>query len=244
MEKASFLMYLDYEEQFNLLTDEQIGKLIRAIFKYENTGEVEELDGMVKMAFSFIKTQLDRDREKYQARCEKNRENAKKGGRPKKQMDILKPNGFEENQMEAKKPDNDKEDDNDDDKDNEEDIKKKEKNKKRKTFDDIFSENNFSEELENTIKDFIDMRKTIKKPMTTKALELLIKNLEKLTNLEEEKIAILNQSIEHGWQTVYPLKTIDSNKTSKGGINDFKELMEEARNEQRGNNTSNNSFGW
>lgn len=31
---------------------------------------------------------------------------------------------------------------------------------------------------------------------------------------------------------------------SKGGINDFKELMEEARNEQRGNNTSNNSFGW
>lgn len=31
---------------------------------------------------------------------------------------------------------------------------------------------------------------------------------------------------------------------SKGGINDFKELMEEARNEQRRNNTSNNSFGW
>ena len=31
---------------------------------------------------------------------------------------------------------------------------------------------------------------------------------------------------------------------NKGGINDFKELMEEARNEQRRNNTSNNSFGW
>lgn len=110
-----------------------------------------------------------------------------------------KPNGFEENQMEAKKPDNDNEDDND------KDINKKEKNK-RKTFDDVFAEKDFSEELENTIKDFIDMRKTIKKPMTTKALELLIRNLEKLTNLEEEKIAILNQSIEHGWQTVYPLK--------------------------------------
>ena len=108
--------------------------------------------------------------------------------------------------MDAKKPDKDNEDDNDDDKDNEEDIKKKEKNKKRKTFDDVFVEKDFSEELENTIKDFIDMRKTIKKPMTTKALELLIRNLEKLTNLEEEKIAILNQSIEHGWQTVYPLK--------------------------------------
>lgn len=90
MEKASFLMYLDYEEQFNLLSDEQIGQLIRAIIKYEKTGEVPILDGMLKMAFSFIKTQLDRDREKYQAKCEKNRENAKKGGRPKKQKDIFK----------------------------------------------------------------------------------------------------------------------------------------------------------
>lgn len=77
---------------------------------------------------------------------------------------------------------------------------------KRKSFKDVFLENQCSKELENTLKDFIDMRKTIKKPMTTKALELLLKNLERLTNLEEEKIAILNQSIEHGWQTVYPLK--------------------------------------
>lgn len=156
-----------------------------------------------------------------------------------------KPNGFKENRMEAKKPD--KEDDNEDDNDKEDDIKKKEKNKKRKTFEDVFSENHFSKELENTIKDFIDMRKTIKKPMTTRALELLIKNLDKLTNLEEEKIAILNQSIERSWQTVYPLKTDDTpktNQTSKGNINDFKELMEEARNEERGNDTNNNSFGW
>lgn len=90
------------------------------------------------------------------------------------------------------------------------------KNTKRKTFEDIFSENHFSEQLENTIKDFIDMRKTIKKPMTSKALELLIKNLEKLTNLEEEKIAILNQSIEHSWQTVYPLK-----KTKTSAMEEF-----------------------
>jgi hypothetical protein len=29
-----------------------------------------------------------------------------------------------------------------------------------------------------------------------------------------------------------------------GGINDFKELMEEAKNEQNGDNSNNNSFGW
>lgn len=128
MDKSSFLIYLDYEEQFNLLTDEQIGQLMRAIIKYEKTREIPQLNGIVKMAFSFIKTQLDRDREKYEARCEKNRENAKKGGRPRKnQKDNLKANGFNENQMDAKKPDDDKEDEEDIDNDL---LLKKEKEEK------------------------------------------------------------------------------------------------------------------
>lgn len=111
--------------------------------------------------------------------------------------------------------------------DNNDNIKK-EKNKKRKTFEEVLAENNCSEELESSIRDFIDMRKTIKKPMTSKALELLFKNLEKLTNLEEEKIAILNQSIEHGWQTVYPLKTNNMRNSSKGEIKE-EEKQEELK---------------
>ena len=105
---------------------------------------------------------------------------------------------------------------------------KKKKNKKRKTFEEVLAENNCSEELESSIRDFIDMRKTIKKPMTSKALELLIKNLDKLTNLEEEKIAILNQSIEHSWQTVYPLKTNNMRNSSKGEIKE-EEKQEELK---------------
>lgn len=91
MDKNSFLIYLDYEEQFNLLSNEEIGILIKSIMKYEKTREVPQLEGILKMAFSFIKTQLDRDREKYQAKCEKNKENGRRGGRPKqeKQEDIV-----------------------------------------------------------------------------------------------------------------------------------------------------------
>ena len=111
--------------------------------------------------------------------------------------------------------------------DNNDNIKK-EKNKKRKTFEEVLTENNCSEELEITVRDFMDMRKTIKKPMTSKALELLFRNLEKLTNLEEEKIAILNQSIEHGWQTVYPLKTNNMRNSSKGEIKE-EEKQEELK---------------
>ena len=87
MDKKSFLIYLDYEEQFNLLTDEQVGQLMRANIKYEKSGEEPKLDGMLKMAFSFIKTQLDRDRDKYNKKCEKNKENGAKGGRPKKKQE-------------------------------------------------------------------------------------------------------------------------------------------------------------
>lgn len=79
MDKISFLMYLDYEEQFNLLTDEQLGQLMRAIMQYEKTNEVPKLEGIVKMAFSFIKQQLDRDSEKWQEEKKKRSEAGKKG---------------------------------------------------------------------------------------------------------------------------------------------------------------------
>lgn len=101
MEKNAFLLYIDYQDQFNLLTDEQAGKLIKAIIEYEKTREIPQLEGMLKIAFSFIKKQLDRDREKYEIKCEKNKENGKKGGRPKKenQKDNLKTERFQKNRM-------------------------------------------------------------------------------------------------------------------------------------------------
>lgn len=79
MDKNSFLIYLDYQEQFELLTDEQAGQLIKAIIKYEKTGEITNLDGMTKMAFSFIKQQLDRDSEKWKEEKQKRSEAGKKG---------------------------------------------------------------------------------------------------------------------------------------------------------------------
>ena len=83
---------------------------------------------------------------------------------------------------------------------------KKEKKKKETEFDSVINENFTDEELKQTIYEFIKMRKAIKKPMTTRALELLIEKLNKMASNEKEKIAILNQSIEHCWQTIYVLK--------------------------------------
>ena len=60
--------------------------------------------------------------------------------------------------------------------------------------------------LEKTLDDFAKHRKNLKKPMTEKAMELLIKKLDQLTKTDDEKILILEQSIENGWQGIFELK--------------------------------------
>lgn len=130
--KNSFVLYSEYKEQFSLLSNEEAGKLIMAIFEYTESGNVPDLDGMALMAFSFIKKQLDRDSEKYEKTVEKRREAGKNGGRPKANgfsEKAKKANGFFEKQTKAKKPDNDNEDvnvnENVNEKDKKENIKEK-----------------------------------------------------------------------------------------------------------------------
>lgn len=65
-EKKSFMLYYDYREQLALLTDEERGRLLMAILDYGETGAEPELDGATRMAFSFIRAQMDRDAEKWE----------------------------------------------------------------------------------------------------------------------------------------------------------------------------------
>ena len=84
-EKKSFILYGDFFKLFGLLSLEDRGRLITAIFNYENAGaEDDSLPDVAKMAFVCIKNTLDRDRAAYEEKCEKNAENGKKGGRPRK----------------------------------------------------------------------------------------------------------------------------------------------------------------
>lgn len=91
--KKAFLMYLDYEDNLQDLSDEELGQLLRAIFKYERTREEpQNLGLLVKVAFGFIKGNLNRDREKYDKRSETSAINGKKGGRPSTRKPNSKPN--------------------------------------------------------------------------------------------------------------------------------------------------------
>lgn len=61
--------------------------------------------------------------------------------------------------------------------------------------------------LDRAMADFADMRQKIKKPLTDKARELTLAELEKLAPGDEAmQVAILDQSIQRCWQGVFPLK--------------------------------------
>ena len=81
-------------------------------------------------------------------------------------------------------------------------------------FDSIIQKSTESTELREALVEFVKFRKLIKKPMTNKALELIIAKLNKLGASDKERVAILNQSIERGWAGVFSLK--DEEPQGKG----------------------------
>lgn len=114
--RESFILYTSYMEHIDLLTMEQRGILLTAIFAYESKSELPDMDGMTKMAFSFIKSDMDKNEEKYQQVIEARREAGKKGGRPKangflekqkKQMVFQKSKGKQKNPVYVDVYDND-----------------------------------------------------------------------------------------------------------------------------------------
>lgn len=78
MAKDSFILYLDQQEIFEMLTDEQAGQLIKNIFLYERTGQMPKMDKMLTLAFVPIMQILDKNRRKYDEKCKKNKENIEK----------------------------------------------------------------------------------------------------------------------------------------------------------------------
>mgnify|MGYP001727089186 CR=1 FL=1 len=236
-DKKSFVFYTEYREHLEMLPPEQIGELMLALIDYQETGEVPDLPkgSALAMCFSFIKKRMDKDNIKYEEKCERNKENGKKGGRPAKEPVIeetdnnpKKPNVFSENRTvieetdnnptEPRKADNDNEYDSDNeydnDCDNEEYIHTPEKicanahTKKavkshKKPDPVVYSD---VPELDEAIHEFIKFRKGMKKPMSDRAVTLMMNKLETLSHDKYEQVQILNQSIMQGWTGVYELK--------------------------------------
>ena len=89
-EKMSFILYGSYEEQLNMLTDEQAGKWIKAIYAYVRTGEKHSDDPLVAMLLSVAGHQLDIDARKYAEKKERLKEAARKAGKASAEKRAMK----------------------------------------------------------------------------------------------------------------------------------------------------------
>ena len=91
--RQSFVLYTNYYEILKDLSDEDFGKLSKAIYQYV-LGLEYELTPAITIAFKFIKNQLDIDNNKYDKIKERNKSNGEKGGRPKTQKNPKNPLGY------------------------------------------------------------------------------------------------------------------------------------------------------
>ena len=73
--------------------------------------------------------------------------------------------------------------------------------------------------LNQAFTDYVDMRKQIKSPMTDRAIQLAMGNLEKLSGGDNDKaIRILNQSVMNSWKGLFELKGDKQISNKPGGI--------------------------
>ena len=186
MEREQFTFYRSYYEAIAGLPKKDQGPVLMAICAYALNEDEPTLTGTQAVVFSLIRPTLDSGRKKAKNRLNKLKEQAETDEEQKKnkRKTNVKQNG-----------------------------KEKEREKEGEVEREVEKENDSyiyippKPPLQVAMDDFAKFRKAMKKPLTDKARELTLAELEKLAPGDEQKqIAILNQSIQRGWQGVFPLK--------------------------------------
>lgn len=77
-EPKGFVIYGDIQEVVSRLSREEAGDLLKGMLEYFNTGKDPKFKGVLEFVFIPIRQQMDRDADKYEAKCERMRENANK----------------------------------------------------------------------------------------------------------------------------------------------------------------------
>lgn len=188
--RKSFIIHKDSLDILDKLSDEQAGKLFKAIKFYQKTNEIPKLDFTLDLVFTPFFNQFVRDDQDYKNTCEARRIAGSKGGKQKVA------NASKSKQKVANLADSDSKSKNDSDSDSKSDGKKELP---------IFINKNLFD-------GFAEMRNKLKKPLTEKAQELIIK---KLSGFEAKQQGSANKalenSIENSWQGVFEPKQQSEN---------------------------------
>lgn len=96
--KKSFVLFCDKRKTVESMTDEDAGKLFKAIYQYQDEGK-HELTGLLNTVFETFIPAFNANDEKYIATAKRNRINGAKGGRPRKEENPNKPKQTQTNPM-------------------------------------------------------------------------------------------------------------------------------------------------
>ena len=172
-------VFVDFADKIEILGDAERGRLFTAMLKYASSGAEPDLRGNERFIWPTAKSEIDRQAESYKSICETNKRIATE------RYGTLRTVTERNEACQDKDKDKDKD----------------------KCFPSYEEKHKGASALDAALNDFAEMRKKIRKPLTDRALALTLSELEKLApGDDEKKIAILNQSIQRGWQGVFPLK--------------------------------------
>lgn len=197
MNIKSFVIHTNWEDKLSLLSDDELGKITRYVFRYVKTGVIPKMNRNFLMIFNIIKYDIDNNIDSYQKRVEANKMNGKLGGRPKdikKEENRKNPMGYletEKTQINRKNLDNDY------DYDNNNDIKI--------IIDNYF--NNKKESIKEKVYEHLKIRKKLKAQNTPRAIKLLLKDLDGKDEIEQS--IMIDNSIKNSWKCYYPLTNRD-----------------------------------
>lgn len=230
-QKATLILYLDYLEKFKRLSDEQFGQLIRYAMAYQLTEKIPDIDDpFLAFAFDSVKCSIDDNNVKYEAKIEARRAAGKKGSEARwGKQSVAKIANAKFVKQKIAKIANVAVTDTDTvtdtvtgtvtgtvtdtvtdtvtitDKDiKPEKIKEKYKKENVRYFpnDDL---------LEKTFADFRENRKKIKHPMTDRAIELMVKKINKMD--PDHAVELLEKAIVNGWRDIW--ETDDRKQTKQ-----------------------------
>ena len=200
-------VFVDYLDAIEPLGDAERGRLFTSLLTYARSGEVPQLNGNERFLFPMMRAQIDRDVLSKDELSQKRRDAASASKRSTcEQKEHLQANAASASKSPQDKDNKTIDKDNKTiDKDNKTIDKDKDKSARTRDADAFAAFAAGDGDLLAVLKDFEKMRRSIKKPMTGRAKQLLVTKLKNEFPPEQWK-SVLEQSIVKCWQDVYPLK--------------------------------------
>ena len=193
-------VFVDYLDAIEPLGDAERGRLFTSLLTYARSGEVPQLNGNERFLFPMMRAQIDRDVLSKDELSQKRRDAASAS----KRSTCEQKEHLQANAASASKCPQDK-DNKTIDKDNKTIDKDKDKSARARDADAFAAFAAGDGDLLAVLKDFEKMRRSIRKPMTDRAKQLLVTKLKNEFPPEQWK-SVLEQSIVKCWRDVYPLK--------------------------------------